>query len=67
LKNPLIININQRDGTPDSEDFDPAALQTPGKKRVSTAQCVPRTSKEMQKHSYEYQILMKDLSPSLNG
>jgi len=63
LTNPLITNINQGDGTPDSEDFDPAALHAPGKKRVSTAQFVPRTSKEMQKHSYEYQILHEGLEP----
>ena len=33
------------------------------KKRVSTAQFVPRTSKEMQKHSYKYQILHEGLEP----
>ena len=53
--------IYQGDGVPG--DTDPAGLHFPGKKKISTAQFVPRASKEMQEHSSEYEILHDGLEP----
>jgi len=61
LENGSITNIYQGDGVPG--DTDPAVLHFPGKKRISTAQFVPRASKEMQEHSSEYEILHDGLEP----
>ena len=61
LENGLIINICQGDGVPG--DTDPAGLHFPGKKKISTAQFVPRACKEMQEHSSEYEILHDGLEP----
>ena len=61
LENGSITNIYQGNGVPG--DTDPAGLHFPGKKKISTAQFVPRASKEMQEHSSEYEILHDSLEP----
>ena len=61
LENGSTTNIYQGNGVPG--DTDPAGLHFPGKKKVSTTQFVPRASKEMQKHSSEYEIFHNSLEP----